>query len=165
MYKALKKRGTFISFECTIGWYGKERVDCLTYDTNGIWRCYEIKVSKSDFHSRAKKTFIGHYNYYAMPEKLYVEVKDEIPEHIGVYVDGNLVKRAKRQELGVDEKVLKDSFIRCLYREAEKVLDSSEPTIIEDLKRQLSYQKRQKEKYYQDFWDLKRKVRKLHGED
>lgn len=65
-------------FEVTIGWYGKERVDYITYDTKGIWRCYEIKVSKSDFHSKAKKTFIGHYNYFVVTRELYNEIKNEI---------------------------------------------------------------------------------------
>lgn len=72
----------------TVGWYGKERVDYITYDTKGIWRCYEIKVSKSDFHSKAKKTFVGHYNYFVLTRELYDEVKEEIPNHIGAYVWG-----------------------------------------------------------------------------
>ena len=150
-------------FEVTIGWFGKERVDCLSYDTNGIWRCYEIKVSKADFHSKAKKTFCGHYNYYVLTNDLYNEVKDEIPNHIGVYVGGNLVKKAKKQELSVDEQVLKDSMIRSLYRESEKILKSDEPTIVESLKRQLNYQKRLYRKYYDKYWDLLRKIQDKYG--
>ena len=150
-------------FEVTIGWFGKERVDCLSYDTNGIWRCYEIKVSKADFHSKAKKTFCGHYNYYVLTNDLYNEVKDEIPNHIGVYVGGNLVKKAKKQELSVDEQVLKDSMIRSLYRESEKILKSDEPTIVESLKRQLNYQKRLYREYYDKYWDLLRKIQDKYG--
>ena len=145
-------------FEVTIGWFGKERVDCLSYDTNGIWRCYEIKVSKADFHSKAKKTFCGHYNYYVLTSDLYEEIKDEIPNHIGVYVGGSLVKKAKKQELSVDEQVLKDSMIRSLYRESEKILKSDEPTIVESLKRQLNYQKRLYREYYDKYWDLLKKI-------
>ena len=150
-------------FEVTIGWFGKERVDCLSYDTNGIWRCYEIKVSKSDFHSKAKKTFCGNYNYYVLTNDLYNEVKDEIPNHIGVYVGGNLIKKAKKQELSVDEQVLKDSMIRSLYRESEKILKSDEPTIVESLKRQLNYQKRLYREYYDKYWDLLRKIQNKYG--
>ena len=150
-------------FEVTIGWFGKERVDCLSYDTNGIWRCYEIKVSKSDFHSKAKKTFCGHYNYYVLTNDLYNEVKDEIPNHIGVYIGGSLVKKAKKQELFVDEQVLKDSMIRSLYRESEKILKSDEPTIVESLKRQLNYQKRLYREYYDKYWDLLRKIQNKYG--
>ena len=50
------------------------------------WRCYELKVSKSDFKSTAKISFIGHYNYYVMPKPLYDATKAEIPSHIGVMV-------------------------------------------------------------------------------
>lgn len=150
-------------FEVTIGWYGKERVDCLSYDTNGIWRCYEIKVSKSDFHSKAKKTFCGHYNYYVLTSNLYNEVKDEIPDHIGVYVGGDLVKKAKKQELSVDEQILKDSMIRSLYRESEKILKSEEPTVMESLNRQLNYQKRLYREYYDKYWDLLRKIQDKYG--
>lgn len=152
-------------FEVTIGWYGKELVDCLSYDTNGVWRCYEIKVSKADFHSKAKKTFCGHYNYYVLTSDLYNEVKDEIPNHIGVYVGGDLVKKAKKQKLSVDEQILKDSMIRSLYRESEKILKSEEPTIVESLNRQLNYQKRLYREYYDKYWDLLRKIQDKYGYD
>lgn len=131
IFKATQKQGTFGCMEVTIGWRGKERVDYITYDTKGTWRCYEIKVSKADFHSKAKKTFIGHYNYYVITTKLYEQVKDEIPNHIGVYCGSSLVKRAKKQELQVDEQILKDSMIRSLYREYEKKVASEDATLME----------------------------------
>lgn len=34
--------------EVTIGLKGKERVDYMTCSTEGIFRCYEIKISKAD---------------------------------------------------------------------------------------------------------------------
>ncbi len=71
IWRATNKQGVFGCFEVTIGWFGNERVDYLTYDTKGTWRCYEIKISKTDFRSKAKNTFIGHYNYYVMPQELY----------------------------------------------------------------------------------------------
>ncbi|MCM3294220.1 hypothetical protein M3661_29475 [Paenibacillus sp. MER 180] len=126
IWKATNKMGVFGCFEVTIGWYGKERVDYITFDTKGVWRCYEIKVSKADFRSKAHNTFCGNFNYYVMPRELFEEVKEEIPEHIGVYVDHGYwpfvkcIKRAKRQELSEDEQVLKDSLIRSLSREVAK---------------------------------------------
>ena len=108
IYKATKNAGTFGCFEVTIGWFGKERVDYMTYNVKGEFRCYEIKVSKRDFHSKSATTFLGHYNYYVMPQELYEEVKDEIPDWIGVYTDLTCVKKAKKQDLKVDEKILKD---------------------------------------------------------
>lgn len=129
---ATNKIGTFGCFEVTIGWFGKERVDYMTYDTKGIWRCFEIKVSLSDFRSGAHNTFCGHFNYYVMPDELYEKVKHEIPSHVGVYIgyerkgykrmiyDARSVKKAKRQELTEDEQVLKNSMIRSLTRDADK---------------------------------------------
>lgn len=149
----------------TVGWYGKERVDYITYDTKGVWRCYEIKVSKSDFHSKAKKTFVGHYNYFVLTSELYKEVKSEIPNHIGVYVGGSLIKRAKKQKLSVDEQVLKDSMIRSLYRESEKILKSNEPSIVESMQRQINYKESMYKEYYHKYWDLLRKVQKKYGTD
>lgn len=128
----------FSCFEVTIGFGGNERVDYITYDTKEIWRCYEIKVSKSDFHSKAKKTFIGHYNYYVMTNDLYEEVKDGIPKYIGVYCGSNLVKRPKKQKLKVDEDILKNSLIRSLSREQEKYFKISNTDIVTKLNRKIS---------------------------
>ena len=56
--RATYKMGTFGCYEVTIGYGGRERVDYMTYDTKGIFRCYEVKVSKADFHSAAVKSFV-----------------------------------------------------------------------------------------------------------
>lgn len=148
IWKTTNKQGVFGCFEVTIGWFGKERVDYITYDTKGIWRCYEIKISKADFYSKAHNTFVGHYNYYVMPKEIYEEVKNGIPAHIGVYVNGNeLVKRAKKQPLGVDEQILKDSLIRSLSRENEKFINTCDSDYINKLKRKISQLERQSKDY------------------
>lgn len=64
--RVTRKTGVFGCYEVTIGFCGRERVDYMTYDTKGVFRCYEIKVSKADFHSAAAKSFVGHYNYYVL---------------------------------------------------------------------------------------------------
>lgn len=156
IWGATHKQGVFCCFEVTIGWFGDERVDYMTYDTKGIWRCYEIKVSVSDFRSKAKNTFIGHFNYYVMPQELFGKVKDEIPSHVGVYVGGRCVKRAKRQDLKVDEQALKDSFIRSLYREAEKVIKSDNPNIIDGMRRRINYYEKRAKEFERKYWDLMR---------
>jgi hypothetical protein len=154
--------GTFGCFEVTIGWYGKERCDFITYDTKSIWKCYEIKTSVEDFHSKAAHTFCGHYNYFVMTNDLYEKIKDEIPKHIGVYVNCGSevlsVKKAKRQELGIDEKILKDSFIRSVFREAERYYNINDEDKIRSLERRLSYEERQSKKYYNEYISLQSAV-------
>ncbi len=154
IWRATNKQGVFGCFEVTIGWFGNERVDYLTYDTKGTWRCYEIKISKTDFRSKAKNTFIGHYNYYVMPQELYEQVKNEIPKHIGVYINGVCRKNAKRQELGVDEQTLKNSMIRSLCREVQKKFMSGEPWLIENHDRLISQYKKQTDEYQKKYWEL-----------
>ena len=116
------------------------RVDTLACrikpDGSHEWRCYEVKVSKSDFKSQAKISFVGHYNYYVLPKELYEKCADEIPPHIGVMIympfeenfiserlgKGTLtiVKKAKKQLLGVDEGQLMNAFLHSLFREVKK---------------------------------------------
>lgn len=132
--KYTNKRGTFCCEEVTIGWYGKERVDYLTYDTNNIFKCYEVKVTKSDFYSKCHNTFVGNYNYYVMPLDLYEQIKKDVPKEIGVLVEnldikGNVdkhtplksIKKATKQKLKISKDILKNSLIRSLYREVKKI--------------------------------------------
>jgi hypothetical protein len=163
IYSATKKQGVFGCFEVTIGWFGDERVDYMTYNTKGIWRCYEIKVSVSDFKSKAKKTFCGHYNYYVMTKELYEAVKDEIPSHIGVYIGGTSVKRAKRQKLTIEEEILKNSLIRSLSRETEKSINSENPSFVDMMNRRLNYERKEKERYRQMYQNLQREVNGKFG--
>jgi len=131
IYWQLAKQGTYLCFEVMMpndyrGAKQNERVDLLTYDTKEIWKFYELKISKSDFHSKAKKTFLGNYNYFVMPVELYEQVKDEIPNNIGCYVADNFncwsIKKAKKQDLQVDEDKLKNAFIQSLSRQHEKYM-------------------------------------------
>jgi hypothetical protein len=115
--------GTFVVGECSIGDLGI--VDMFSWDTKDIWRCYEIKITNSDFHSNAAKTFVGDYNYYVLTEELYEQVKDEIPNEIGCWVLYgekylHLDKRPKRQDVTVDNDLLKYSLIKSLSRECDK---------------------------------------------
>lgn len=106
----------------------------LLSDDNYEWRCFELKVSKGDFRSPAKLSFVGHYNYFVLPEALYRQVAEEIPEHVGVLVyhgyanpeehstPGYLVsgKKARYQELQVNEKALLYHLITSQAREVGK---------------------------------------------
>lgn len=167
---ATLKMGVFGCLEVTIGFRGKERVDYMTYDTYGIFRCYEIKVSKSDFHSKHANSFCGHYNYYVMTKELYDQVHDEIPDWVGCYVGESCVKRAKIQDISnktytfkrsVNGKytelsvswvnMLKDSFIRSLYRDSQKLHRGKNKDYVNSLRRKIDAADReikyQKERY------------------
>ena len=97
------------------------------------WRCYELKVSKADFRSKAKLSFVGHYNYFVLPEALYLSIKEEIPEQIGVLVYHQYLAekhelpgyftvavKAKRQALQVNEEALLFRLIASQAREVGK---------------------------------------------
>ena len=166
IFDATYKQGVFCCFEVTIGWFGKERVDYMTYDTKGIFRCYEIKVTKSDFHSPCHNSFVGHFNYYVLPVELYEKVKSEIPDFVGVYVFENnstySVKKAKRKQVENLE-VLKDSMIRSLSREVAKQIRSGNPLRIERLNREISQLKSQRDNCHHQYWDLLREVQERYG--
>jgi hydrogenase maturation factor HypE len=98
-----------------------------------------------------------------MTRELYEQVKDEIPKHIGVYVGCINVKRARKQELGSDEQILKNSMIRSLYREAEKVIKSENPNIIESMRRLINYYKKRSKEFEQKYWELMRIGQKNMG--
>lgn len=126
------------------------------------WRCYEIKATKADFNSKAKLSFVGHYNYFILPLPLYKKVKAEIPERVGVMVyrpyEGPLaqellspgmltiVKSARKQSLEVDSGLLTQRFMASQGREVRKAkmvekglqLYSSEQLFKELQKRQLA---------------------------
>lgn len=98
-----------------------------------------------------------------MPQELFEQVKDEIPNHIGAYVNGVSYKNAKKQKLGVDEQTLKDSLIRSLYREYEKQYKSGIPTDIESLNRRLRRSETDKEEYRRKYWELMRIGQEKYG--
>ncbi len=105
-----------------------EIVDILELNSQKGWVCYEIKITKSDFHSKAIKSFVGNYNYYLMPDELYEQIRNEIPKEIGVYsYNGKylyLKKKARKQKLidGIDQQ-LYYGMVRGLNREREKQRD------------------------------------------
>ena len=166
IWKGTNRQGVFGCFEVTIGWFGKERVDYMTYDTKGVFRCYEIKVSKSDFHSNCHNSFLGDLNYYVLPPALYEEIKEEIPEDIGVYVERggfvHSVKRAKRRT-EVDRDTLKNSLIRSLCREVTKQIKSGDTPCIDGMNRRISQLEREKENYRRKYWELLKEAQERYG--
>lgn len=156
IFSAMQNMDTFCCLEVTIGWHGKERVDMLSYNTNGIFRCFEIKTSVADFHSSAKKTFLGHYNYFVISPELYEKIKDEVPDNIGIYVGSTCCKKAKYQELSAEIiQLLKDSMIRSLSRDATKFLLQNSENELEKKNREITELRRQVKDYRSKYQEMK----------
>lgn len=143
LYQYCLEQGSYVVEEVSMP-DKKGIVNTLSYQqlTDGKieWRCYELKVTKADFHSKAKLSFIGNYNYFVLPQKLFEEVQSEIPTHIGVLIYRafdkkaienspqtlrapgflTVAKKAQYQELQVDEAKLTSHFVASLFREVDK---------------------------------------------
>lgn len=143
LYQYCLEQGSYVVEEVSMP-DKKGIVDTLSYqqlsDGKIEWRCYELKVTKADFHSKAKLSFIGNYNYFVLPQKLFEEVQAEIPTHIGVLIYRafdkkaieaspqtlrapgflTVAKKAQYQELQVDETKLTSHFVASLFREVDK---------------------------------------------
>ena len=138
--KETLKLGTFGCLEVKVGFPSNKRfvtnneeiIDYMTYNTNGEIRCYEIKSSLADLNSGSHVSFVGHYNYFVMPRKLWLELLDKdlvtryFFEGVGLYLlddDGSfyLERKAKKKfiSLGVST-ILLESMLRSLSREANR---------------------------------------------
>ena len=137
-----------------------EILDLLESNSQKGWICYEIKISKSDFRSKAIKSFVGNYNYYLMPNDLYEQVKNEIPREIGAYsYDGKtlkLVKKAKSQKLIDDmDKQLSNGMIRSLSRERDKEFEKAKELCSQNIKEYISKLEQEIEEKSEKLWNLK----------
>lgn len=129
-YKHLWKKGVYLCYEVAVprsieNRYHRQRVDLISYETTGIFRCYEIKNSVSDFYSGCKLSFIGNYNYFILNSSIYEKVKKDIPEGIGVwlvYEHGYMecVKKPKKKELKCSKEDMMFSLMQGLSREYKK---------------------------------------------
>lgn len=154
IWNATVSQGTFGCFEVTIGWFGRTRVDYMTMDTSGTFRFYEIKVSKSDFYSKSDHTFLGHFNYYVMPDELYEIVKQDIPKHIGVHNGTQCIKKPMQQILQADPSDLKGYMVRSLCRDVKKLVNAENPTLVAMLTKEVQDERRMKN-YNQKLLDAK----------
>ena len=63
--------GVYGCYEVSFGkGYGDQYCDFVTMTSDNIFRCYEIKVTTSDFHSKCKLSFVGDFNYFVLPAEL-----------------------------------------------------------------------------------------------
>lgn len=99
---------------------------------NACIRCYEIKISKSDFLSKNANSFWGDYNYYCMPDELYEELKEMIPKEIGVIGRyGVVLKRATGLDLYEDERA---KIVLAVFYRLFSVTRGNSPSVLEHVK-------------------------------
>ena len=127
---------------------------------------------------------MGHYNYYVLTRELYNQVREEIPDWIGVYVGECCAKKAKKQDLSgreykirrsIDgrsaevstpwEDMLKESMIRSLYRDSDKLLLSMDEHYIGRLKSQIDATRRERDREKERYNKLWRTIVKEFGYD
>ena len=167
LFEYNKFNGFFCIFECTIGFGGGGRVDCISIDTRSCIRAYEIKVTKSDFHSKYGHNFVGNLNYYVMPQKLYEEVKKEIPKEIGVMCPKNnelhIVKSAKTLELKEPIYKIELYMIRSLFREYEKSIYAENKELLNSYEREKRRLIKERDTYYRLLGTLNANIRDYLG--
>lgn len=105
-------------------------VDYITQELGGdrTIRCYELKITKSDFLSDAKKTFIGDYNFYVIPSELWMDVRGYIEDGVGCWIvepDGNVVKKktARKMECKLNRSYVLARIVQALEREHMKYIE------------------------------------------
>lgn len=93
------------------------------YDVGSRITCFEVKISKDDYHSEHGRNFHGHHNYYVMPNTLAQELKCEIPENIGLiaYFPGSNTYRIVKE--CIPQHVLPETAAVLLYNAFKKWVD------------------------------------------
>ena len=124
------KIGTIGCAEVGLGDYGIVDFISMELGKNKTVRCYELKISKSDFLSDAKKTFIGEYNYYVIPIELWTDVKNYIEPGIGcITVETNGVaqikRKAKPRKCPLSKSYIAIRILQALNRENLKHVERS----------------------------------------
>lgn len=110
---------------------GIGRPDFVGLDKKSQLTIVEIKVTKADFKSINGHNLMGHYNYYAMPLKLYNEVKEDIPSYVGVIVP----KKGKSKGIEIVKKArnTKNTFHARFYTVLTKNIETAKQSNIRRL--------------------------------
>lgn len=179
--------------EVTIGFYnnghGNEICDYVLMDSKGIVRCYEIKVTKQDLQSKAKKSWYGHYNYLVVSSELSEQIQDwtpYLPDGVGLIVAGKVMryinrnpemkevreltnhfKPSKRILSEEDQLLITQSMVRSMMYKILKYKSAKDLENLAILKKDLrdsekQYQQAQQEKLemYTTIRAVERKIRK-----
>lgn len=141
LYKSNYESGRLKKFmvaECSIRifenyrWRDEGIIDFIGVDNDRLIYCYEIKQSVCDLKTKNKLTFVGNYNYLAIPKGFYNKYQKEITERLSkdlidigiIEIDietGKLlyIRKAKRREIDVNVK--EQIFFRVITSMAYKL--------------------------------------------
>lgn len=120
------------AFEVSVGYLaygggGYERADYVTVGTDGTIRAYELKTSVSDFRSKAKLSWIGHYNYLVTTRRVYEKIDPhEVGWSVGIIVDDgekgmSVVRKPHKQQRSVGQAAeIVESMMKAAARDAGK---------------------------------------------
>ena len=120
------------AFEVTIGYIayggkGYDRADYVTVGTDGTIRSYELKTSVSDFNSKAKLSWIGHYNYLVVTKEVYAGINSQRVDWLaGIIVDDGeqgmrIVRKPHKQQRSVGQSTeIVESVMKAAVRDATK---------------------------------------------
>jgi len=148
LHEQCAKKREYGCEEVTIGFHhdghGDEIADFMTMDADGVFKCYEIKVSVSDLKSDAKLSFYGDLNYLVMPSAMYKSTfpyDNYIPPYAGILTakEGKLTVRRKAKTKNISEEdraLLKDSLIRTLFWKMQKYKDASDTETVKALQKE-----------------------------
>lgn len=96
---------------------GRGRVDFLA-NKGWTYTAIEVKISKADFKSKNGHNFVGHYNYYAVPEKLLdYAIENRLNDYVGIYVLGENGKLRVAVRARKIEGAVIDSDMNKKYRD------------------------------------------------
>jgi hypothetical protein len=120
------KKGRMSFFELGLTWMGRLRADVFVLAMNGYIVIVEVKSSLADFRSDKKMKQYEEFcnaSYCAMPESVYLKVKDKILPGWGCFVmneDGTCILKVKgAKPFDIDPEITKELCIRAAYREAD----------------------------------------------
>ena len=140
--RATRKTGVFGCYEVTIGFCGRERVDYMTYDTKGVFRCYGVYIG--DYCAKkAKKQDLSGREY-----KMRRSVNGRSTEVSTLWVD-----------------MLKESMIRSLYRDSDKLIQTEDEQYISRLRSQIDKARTERDRESKKYLRLWKTVRKEFGDE
>lgn len=127
--RTYSKKGNYGALEVTLG-YGKigyERCDYVEYQTDGQFTCYEVKVTYSDFKSKARQTYLGNRNYLVTTKEVYEKIQNhhDTTGGVGILIYDNgkleLAKKCSQHNINFAKKIeLMEGMMKASCRDFAK---------------------------------------------